>query len=512
LFSTHIFSTLVPRIPTSTESIAFYHYNKEKGMKNLLASLFVAFSGMATAQNLIQWNSEIEVADGASYGNIRPRIVLAAHNIPVVIAGNGVTKQLYAARWNGTAFSTPVAILPANMEAYLATWTGPDVAAKGDTIIVVFKAEPMHEGNVYAVRSTDGGLTFSDTIRVDDHNAGVAWMPSVEIDENGNPSVVYMAHDSIMVHPRYVVAHSTDAGLSYNPTMDIALSIPDEACDCCPAEYLINGNREVMLFRNNDNNTRDIFGVYSNDGGLTYPSVEQINQLNWVVNSCPSTGPSGLLRTADLITVSTSKASGKYRVYVTTNAATTALGSSTEFMLTPPTNVNGNQNYPRISGTEDTIVIAWQENDPSNYEVFCALTTTGTVNDFQTTKAQANTNASGSQTNPDVIYRNGVVHYVFQDSQSGSIIYKTGSVGTLGVNENEWVSVAVYPNPSSGVFHFTGKIDQVLKVVDQSGRSVPFNFQADNSFGNIQIQNTRGSFVIVAEVQGQEIHIPVQLN
>jgi hypothetical protein len=507
-----LFAILVPQIPTSTESVAFYHYNKEKGMKNLLTSLFVAFCGMAVAQNLVQWNSEIEVADGASYGNLRPRMVLTANDIPVVIAGNGVTKQLYAARWNGTAFSTPVALLPANMEAYLATWTGPDVAAKGDTIIVVFKAEPMTEGNVYAVRSTDGGITFSDTVRVDDHNAGMAWMPSLDIDEIGNPSVVYMAHDSVMVHPRYVVAHSTDGGLSYNPTMDIALSIPEEACDCCPAEYLINGNREVLLFRNNDNNVRDIYGVYSNDGGLTYPSVSQINQLNWVVNSCPSTGPHGLLRNADLITVSTSKASGKNRVYVTTNPATTTLGSSTEFMLTPPANINGNQNYPRISGSQDTIVLAWQESDPSNYEVFCAFTTTGAVNDFQTTKALANANPTGSQTNPDVVYRNGVIHYVFQDSQSGSIIYKTGSIGTVGISENELIAVSVYPNPSSNVFHFTEKIDQVLKVVDHSGRSVPFSFQTDNAFGNIQIDHAHGSFIIIAKVSGQEIHIPVQVN
>ncbi len=481
-------------------------------MKNLLASLFVAFCGIATAQNIIEWNAEIEVSDGATYGNTRPRIVLTANDIPLIVYGNGGTKQLYASRWNGTGFSTPEALLPANMEAYVLSWTGPDVAAKGDTVIVVFKAEPMDNGNVYSVRSTDGGVTFSDTIRVDDHDAGVAWMPSLDIDENGNPSVVYMAHDSLWIHPRYVVTHSTDGGLSYNPSMDIALSIPDEACDCCPAEYIINGNREVMLFRNNDNNVRDIFGVYSTDGGASYTSTQQINQLNWVVNSCPSTGPHGLLRSADLITVSTSQVTGKNRVYVTSNSATTALGSSTEFMLTPPSNSNGNQNYPRISGNQDTIVLAWQENNPSNYEVYYALTTTGTVNDFQTSKAQANTITTGAQTNPDVVYKNGKVHYVFQDSPTASVIYKTGTIGTVGVNENELISISTYPNPSSGIIHFTAKIDRVVKVVDDSGRSIPFSFQNDDSFGAIHINQASGSFVIIAEINNQEIGIPVSVK
>jgi len=481
-------------------------------MKNLLTSLFVAFCGIVTAQNVIQWNAEIAVSDGTTYGNTRPRIVLTANEIPLIIYGNGGTKQLYASRWNGTGFSTPVALLPANMTAYILSWTGPDVAAKGDTVIVVFKAEPMEEGNVYAVRSTDGGLTFSDTIRVDNHDAGVAWLPSLDIDQNGNPSVVYMAHDSVMIHPRYVVAHSTDGGLSYNPSMDIALSIPDEACDCCPAEYLINGNREVMLFRNNDNNVRDIFGVYSVDGGANYTSNEQINQLNWVVNSCPSSGPHGLLRDSDLITVSMSKASGKTRVYVTTNSATTALGTSTEFMLTPPTNVNGNQNYPRISGNQDTIVLAWQENDPANYEVFCALSTSGNVNDFQTTKAQVNTSTTGAQTNPDLVYKNGVVHYVFQDSPTGSVIYKTGTVGTVGIAENKAETLVLYPNPSTGEFHFSEKIDQVVKVVDQNGKSVPFTFRTDGNFGMIVIDETQGSYIIVAQVKSQNIQIPVELK
>jgi len=481
-------------------------------MKNLLATLFVLIAGLVNAQNILEWNSEIEVSDGGIYGNTRPRIVLTANDVPLVIYGNGGTKQLYASRWNGSGFSTPVSLLPANMTAYVLSWTGPDVAAKGDTVVVVFKAEPMDNGNVYAVRSTDGGITFSDTIRVDDHNAGVAWMPSLDIDENGNPSVVYMAHDSLWVHPRYVVSHSANAGLSFDPSMNIAISIPEEACDCCPAEYLINGNREVMLFRNNDNNVRDIYGVYSSDGGTTYPSVSQINMLDWVVTSCPSSGPHGLLRGSDLITVSMSRSSGKNRVYVTINSATTSLGNPSEFMLPAPDNVNGSQNYPRISGNQDTIVLTWQESNPSNSEIFSAFTTVGNVSDFTATKAIANTITTGAQTNPDVVYRNGVAHLVFQDGPTGSVIYKTATVGTVGINETELPAISVYPNPSTGEFHFTHQIDHVTEVIDLSGRSIDFQVIPDGEFGSVQVNDLSGSYFIVVEFNGQKVTIPVTLK
>ena len=481
-------------------------------MKNRFLILFLLLSGWTNAQTILEWNSEIEVSDGSVYGNVRPRIVLTANDIPLIVYGNGGTKQLYASRWNGSGFSTPVPLLPANMTAYVLSWTGPDVAAKGDTVVVVFKAEPMDNGNVYTVRSTDGGMTFSDTIRVDDHDSGAAWMPSLDIDTDGNPSVIYMAHDSVWVHPRYVVTHSTDAGLSFEPSMDIAIAIPEEACDCCPAEYVINGNREVLLFRNNDNNVRDIYGVYSSDGGATYPSASQINMLNWVVTSCPSSGPHGLLRDSDLITVSMSRASGKSRVYVTTNSAASSLGTSSEFMLTPPTNVNGSQNYPRISGNQDTIVMVWQESDPSNGEIFSAFTTIGSVADFLTTKAMSNAATTGSQTNPDVVYRNGIAHLVFQDGPTGSVIYKTATFGTVGLNETELPAISVYPNPSTGEFHLTGEVDRVSDVVDLSGKSVEFNFVPNNEFGSIQVNGISGSYFVIVELNGQRVTIQVTLK
>jgi hypothetical protein len=196
-----------------------------------------------SAQNSLGWGNEIQVANGSIYGNIRPRIVLTAQDIPVVVFGKSGSGKIYAARWNGTSFDEPIDLLPPEMTAYLASWTGADAAAKGDTIIVVFKENPLETGHVYTVRSVDGGLSFSSPVRVDVQDNSVAWLPSLDIDENGNPTVIYMAHDPVWVHPRYVVAKSNDHGQSYLTPLDVAVSIPDEAGDCCPRESVVGGNR-----------------------------------------------------------------------------------------------------------------------------------------------------------------------------------------------------------------------------------------------------------------------------
>ena len=74
---------------------------------------------------------------------------------------------MYAARWNGTGFNTPLTLNPAGISPFVDTWSGAELASSGDTVFAVFSAEPAGvNGHVYTVRSVDGGLSFADTVRV----------------------------------------------------------------------------------------------------------------------------------------------------------------------------------------------------------------------------------------------------------------------------------------------------------------------------------------------------------
>ena len=445
-------------------------------MKLFIAFLFIFLSVVLWSQHIISWEEEIFVTQTNQFGNTRPRITLAANDVPVVIFGKTSTGLLYTARLNGSIFDTPVTLLPGTVSSYLTTWTGPDIASKGDTVIAVFKAMSMDLGKVYALRSIDGGITFSDTIRVDNHDSGHAWMPSLDMDENGNPSIVYMAHDASMTNPRYNVVHSIDQGITYQPEMEIALSIPDEACDCCPAEYVIDGAQHALLYRNNDVNIRDIYAVYSNDDGLTFPEYANVAELNWFINSCPSTGPHGMFNNGKLITVSASRVSGAYRTYISETSTNPTLSFQSTTMMTPPVNVNGSQNYPRITGANDTIVLVWQENSPSNNDIFSGITVSGSIQELVDSKAIVNDSTLGSQSNPDIIYANGKIHCVFQDAISGKVIYKRGILSMNSISQIPDQDIIVFPNPlstsltiKSNLLTSSYKIYNVLGEIVQTG-------------------------------------------
>lgn len=443
----------------------------------LLSAAVAAFSFTSMAQNTVNWGPEIAVADGSVYGNTRPRLVLTSENTPVVIFGKSATGDLYVSRWNGAAFASPVQVSPAGLPTYLANWTGPGIAAHGDTVVAVFKAQPIESGKIFAVRSVDGGLTFSDTIRVDDHTTGRVFLPSVTMDDAGNPVVSYMAFTGMSQEPHYKIAQSQDAGISFSASVEASSVNTGEACDCCPSEIAANGQDRILLYRNNNQNMRDIFGARSTDNGQTFTSGGNLEYLFWNVNSCPSTGPHGLFKGDSLITVSASKASGNYRVYASVASLSPTMSFVHQAQPEPPANVSGSQNYPRISGENDTIIMVWEEKETSNPEIFCSVITDGNVQRFSDYKARVNTVVSGVQTNPDVIYRDGYFHVVFQDAASGDVIYRRGTIAdVIGIEETGHGKISVSPNPSAdGNFILSGLPENVvLTLTDVSGKAVDF--------------------------------------
>ncbi len=443
-------------------------------MKQVLLIISLSISSITFAQLGVIWDGEVQVSDGVTYGKMRPRMALTANDIPVIVYGK--TAGLYVSRWNGTSFDNPVNVLPAGVQTYIANWTGPDIAAKGDTLIVVFKQYPLESGNVYSVRSTDGGITFSDTIRVDNLDNAVAWMPSLDIDQNGNPTVSYMIHDPIWSNPRYALAKSSNTGLSYTSEINIIDSIPGEACDCCPSEYVIDGNREVMLFRNNETNLRDMYAVYSNDQGSTFPYETNVDNTGWIVNSCPSTGPHGAFVNDQLVTTWTTGASGNRRVAL--SVSNVASGFS---LLGTYTNDDPSQNrdYPRVSADGDTVVLAYKDYYGSQSDVFVSVALSSSVGDLLTNGIIACEDPAGTQTNPDIILRNGKVHLCFQDHNTNNVVYKSGSIGDVtSVKEMSMASVVIFPNPSvNGAFNLSTDQIEKIEIYNSIGQRVPFELE-----------------------------------
>jgi hypothetical protein len=484
--------------------------NHEIMIKTLFTCLFfIGLAFLSTAQNVV-WEPEMEVADGNTYGYTRPRMALGKNGEPLVLLAKN--NGLFFTKWTGTEFSTPIALLPAGMSTYLATWTGPDMEAKGDTIVVVFKAQPYETGHVYTVRSTDGGLTFSDTLRVSFHSGGgLTWMPSMTMDDAGNPLVTYMAHGANSTDPHYVYVKSTDGGATYELEQFITGGVPGEACDCCPSELVAEGDKRVLLYRNNETNIRDIYGVYSKDGGTTFPSSENVDQMNWFIQSCPSTGPHGLLQDTTLYVTYSSGTTGPYRSYVTRSTVKDTIALNERVMLPPPTNTNGVQNFPRIAAEGPLMVVTWAEFETSNFEIFSSFAYNGDLSQLANNKQMVNEITQSTQTNPDIRIKDGLIHIIYQSSFSADVIYRRGYIGFAGLEEQKELPLVAYPNPVQGgekIFISSNK-EQTVNLFSIQGQLVSAEQYVPGQGVSIA-KLTPGMYILELTESGQKLNVRVK--
>jgi hypothetical protein len=442
-------------------------------MKKLVLGIITicSFISQSSAQSAI-WNAPVNVALGTTYSNIYPRIALTTGDNPQVIWGNSGLDKIYSSRWNGTGFSAPLAINPAGTVPYLATWTGAEIASSGDTVFVVFSTDPSAaDAHVYTVRSLDGGITFQDTVRVDQIGTDVPRFPSVAAGLNGNPVVNFMRFNASMTDPEYAIARSVNGGSAYLATINPTASVTGFVCDCCPASVAASGNRQVLLFRNDDNNIREMWGCYSTDGSASFTAAAEVDQTNWSVNSCPSSGPSGVIMGDSVVTTWMSAGD----VYISSaSLSDQQIGVHRQLF---PMGV-GIQNFPVIAGKGDTLAVVWQGMNGSYTDVFFTYSVTGTaglgVNIDTLTQG-----TSGAQTRPDIQFSNGKFHIVYSNNVGTNVVYLQGTIdpASLSLNEpseKDLIQIFTIQNEGKTILQVKSGLETIASVqlINSTGQEV----------------------------------------
>ena len=228
---------------------------------------------------------------------------------------------------------------------------------------------------------------------------------------------------------------------------------------------------QIALFRNNNNNIRDIWACSSNDGGNNYNGFD-IDVSSWLMNSCPSSGPDGIIRGDTLIATWMTSSSGYTRVMLgTSNISTQNIGYNIQIS---PTSQNGViQNYPRIAGDHLTYSVVYEEYISGNYDVYLAYSSSGNST-LDTTGMLINVQTTGNQRNPDIVYSNGVFHIVYQDDKNNTVKYCTATLNNTDIHENiNPKNLVPYPNPTKDLIildinGYNGSTE--TKVYDLSGR------------------------------------------
>lgn len=442
-------------------------------MKTKIALLLILFPYIISAQTPLNWSSILQV--GGSGYNIRPRIAITNDNLPVIIFGNPDSAAIYKVKSIGTIFSAPQRITPNGVIAVTMTWQGPELAAYGNNVFMTFKCSPETDQPIYTVKSSDAGLSFLDAVRVDNIGSDVCRFPCIDIMPNGNPVVAFMRFDAGFISPRYVVANSIDGGLSYLPDVNASTNVfAGDVCDCCPANITTNTGVQVMSYRNNDNNIRDIKSVLSFDNGSTFPSGVAVDNTNWVINICPSTGPDVIITGDSIVTVWKSGSSSQ-KVWVSSaNINNSTIGTYGTI------GDNGTiQNYPRIAGNGDTLGVVWEEKNGSQTYIKFTYSTTGATRLFQNPVIIST--SMQNQTKPDIAYRNGTFYVVWSDGISNKCAYsKTTVPGSTSIDNSEFANVNIYPSPFSNNFIVSTGMSYVsAQLTDISGKKI-----IEKSFNN----------------------------
>lgn len=403
-----------------------------------LVSSFVAFSLSAQTTGVV-WGSPINVGTGATHNNIYPRLTLTSGDVPLVIWEDNSPALIYASRKTGTTFSTPIAI-NGGVAPYVVTWTGAELASKGDTAFVVFMTA-IANSKSYLVKTTDGGLTFSDTVRIDNETSRLASFPTVEVMSNGNPIVAYMGSDTItMMDPKHTVTKSIDGGISFLPAVEPILT--GEACDCCPASLAISENTQALIFRNNISNLREMWASFSTDTCSTFPTSTNIDTTNWFVASCPASAPSGVIVGDSLIYTWMSDGTGDARVYIgAINVNDQQMGQHRQVY---PVGAS-TQNYPVIAGKGDTLGIVWLGYNGTSQDVLFSWSITGAAG-LGTKIDTVTKGITGHQSRPDLVFNNGKFHVVYSNGVGSQVHYMEGmlvpNVSVEELNSTSNLSIA----------------------------------------------------------------------
>ncbi len=467
-------------------------------MKNILTITLIVFALNVSAQTSLGWNNAMDVATNSS-SNLHPRIVLDRNNNPLILWGQS-THAMFS-RWNGTAFSVPVALNPSSIPIFTASWAGPDIASKGDTVYVVFKESPETTGKIYVVHSYDGGVNFSTPVQVDFIADSVSRFPTVTVDDAGNPLIGFMKFNSSFGDSRWVVAKSTDFGNSFLTDVKASGFSGGEICDCCPGQLVSAGNTIAMLYRDNLNNIRDTWVGVSTNGANSFNAGINLDQNNWMLMSCPATGPDGVLINDTLYSVFMSQATGDDLVYWS-KASISNLQCSGSATITGMFTGLTQQNYPRIANNNNATAIVWKQAVSGSSQLGIYFTSdiqNGLPLNYDTV-ATGNLN---EVVNTDVAVSNGKVYVVWQDNVSGTVKYRVGTYAVPGsiklVSEN--VSVTVYPNPAGDYIILDAeKISGYIgySILDITGKSVlQSNYESPNLKIKIDVSNlAEGSYML----------------
>jgi len=175
-----------------------------------------------------------------------------------------------------------------------------------------------------------------------------------------------------------------------------------------------------------------------------------MDQNNWMLMMCPSVGPDGVIIGDTLYSTFMNGTSGDDLVYWNATSLT-GMNSPPAMAVTGLLPNLNYQSYPRIDNFGNALAIVWKQNVNGSDQL--PIRFTNNINAGLT--AGYDTVDLGNITNADVALANGSIFVVWQDDNSATVRYRSGTFTPFSsVNEiqRDEITLDVYPNPGQGLF------------------------------------------------------------
>ncbi len=449
--------------------------------KYALAAAFVQTLAFGVTAQIVSPPTTV-TSFAEDYGYKGPKIGINSDGNPVVFwYRTGADEAFFISTKDGNAFTLPIEVPLNGVNPNI--WggsLGPDMAAKGNHIYITFE---KYGDAIYVVHSGDNGTTWDNPVACYTPPTGrKATIPNISIDNDGHPLVTYVNTNNNEGDAHYGLVKSTDFGATFSAEVTVNTEASgDEVCECCDGDIDVGENGDIYVaFRNNNNGLRDNWIARSTDGGISFGAAYDMDQTDWLINACPTSGPSVLALDNSVISTFYSAASdwenGSY--FASLNLLDETVGTT---ISVPKIESETYQNHSKIAGHGDTLAIVCENSFGSSPNIALTLSTTGESG--LSANSIAITNTEGAQKAPSIAYHNGIFHIVYQDNETDNVMYVAVDATVTGIKDPEPYAYTIYPNPAEDYLRIellTNKPSTTILIHDTSGRVIKTINMSDN--------------------------------
>jgi hypothetical protein len=235
----------------------------------------------------------------------QPQIAVDEKGAVHLVFGVGDQVRYRRSTDRGKSFS-PASDLPPVHAMSLGMRRGPRIAASEASICVTAiggKQGKGRDGDLLAMRSVDGGTTWSQPVQVNDTaDSAREGLHAIAAGPEGRMCCVWL--DLRSRKTEVMAATSEDGGATWSENVLVYRSPDGSVCECCHPSVAFDGGGQIhVLWRNSLSGARDMYVATSSDGGKSFGKASKLGTGTWPLKACPMDGGAIAAAGDNLVTV-----------------------------------------------------------------------------------------------------------------------------------------------------------------------------------------------------------------